>query len=110
MFALTAITANRLEVDLQTRREAAPSGSAPPYPHPPGRVKTTPHTPTPRPPPLSAEAHLADHRRSPPDKCVNFTRAAEFEMDLCITILLGFGYAAEGFEKPISDIPGSCFG
>lgn len=36
--------------------------------------------------------------------------AVGFEMDFRITIFSWFGCVAEGFAKPISDIPGSCFG
>lgn len=81
---------------------------------PPKQVKIKPHTLS---PPL-AEALPPDHQHSVyQNKCqniktrlkINFLCAAEFEMDSYITISSCFRYVAEGFAKPISDNPGSCF-
>lgn len=105
MFALTAITANRLEVDLQTRRRGSPSGRAPPRP-PPNHSQDTAPTPPPAPPPHSAEPHLTDRAILQLSVCVcvyaNFTCSAEFEMDSLPPVLpffSVFGCAADGFAK-----------
>lgn len=101
MFALTAITANRLEVDLQTRRRGSPSGRAPPppFPPPPPSTAKTPHQQR---SPSRATPHWP--RRSPAqDVCVQTSRALQSLK--WIPPLLHyhssrfFGCAADGFAE-----------
>lgn len=106
MFALTAITANRLEVDLQTSRRGSPSGRAPPHTHrspPQPQPRHRTHTtPTPTTTTLSRATPHWPWRSAAECVFANFMCSAEFEMDSSPPVLpffSVFGYAADGFAK-----------
>lgn len=119
MYTLTAITANRLEVDLQAPREIALRGRAPPhciwFPCPERfKIKTRTHALS-----LLRRSQLSAYlclskKVSGHEKATN---SKENKLHVHCRVWNGFlnyhfswlGHVAEGIGKPISDIPGSCF-